>query len=70
MAKRKSTSKRTHIVERDSGWAVKKEGAKRASKVYATKDKAVKGAAKSRKAGSDLVIHKKDGSIKRYVKSK
>ena len=69
MAK-KSSSKRTHVVKRDSGWAVKKEGAQRATKLYKTKEQAVKGAEKSSKSGSALVIHKKDGSIQKYVKSK
>jgi hypothetical protein len=65
-----SSPKRTHVVKRDSGWAVKKEGTKRATKVYTTKEQAVKGAEKSRKSGSDVVIHKKDGSIQKWVKSK
>jgi hypothetical protein len=69
MAKKKLTPKRTHVVKRESGWAVKKEGAKRATKVYTTKEQAVKGAEKTRKSG-DVVIHKKDGSIQRWVKSK
>ena len=68
--KQSSSSKRTHVVKRDSGWAVKKEGAKRATKVYTTKEQAVKGGQKDRKAGRDLVIHKKDGSIQKWEKSK
>lgn len=70
MAKKQSTSKRTHVVKRDSGWAVKKEGSQRATKVYKTKEQAVKGAEKSRKSGNDVVIHKKDGSIQQWKKSK
>ncbi len=70
MSKKNSPPKRTHVVKRDSGWAVKKEGAQRATKVYTTKEQAVKGAEKSRKAGSDVVIHKKDGSIQQWKKSK
>lgn len=68
--KQSSTSKRTHVVKRDSGWAVKKEGAQRATKIYTTKDAAVKDAEKSSKSGSDLVIHKKDGTIEKWIKSK
>jgi hypothetical protein len=67
---RTSSSKRTHVVKRDSGWAVRKEGAKRATRVYKTKEQAIKGAEKSCDSGSDLVIHKKDGSIQKYKKSK
>ncbi len=66
----KQSPKRTHVVKRDSGWAVKKEGAKRASKVYTTKEEAVKGAQIDKKSGRDLVIHKKDGSIQKWEKSK
>lgn len=61
---------RAHIVKRETGWAVKKEGASRAVKLYSTKDEAVKGAQKLKKSGSDLVIHKKDGSIEKWEKSK
>ena len=70
MAKKPTPPKRTHVVKRDSGWAVKKEGAQRATKVYTTKEQAVKGAEKSRKSGSDVVVHKKDGSIQKWKKSK
>lgn len=70
MVKKQSTSKRTHVVKRDSGWAVKKEGAQRASKVYKTKGDAIKGARSSSRSGSELVIHKKDGSIQKWEKSK
>jgi hypothetical protein len=50
------------VISRDDGWAVKKEGNTKASKVYSTKAAAVKGAKRSSK-GHDLVIHNKDGSI-------
>ncbi len=70
MAKKKNTTpKRTHVVKRDSGWAVKKEGTKRASKVHKTKDEAIKDARRQKKSGSDVVIHKKDGSIQKWEKS-
>lgn len=65
-----SALKRTHVVKRDSGWAVKKEGTQRASRVFKTKEEAVKGAQKYKKSGSDVVIHKKDGSIQKWEKSK
>jgi len=70
MAKESSSPKRTHVVKRESGWAVKKEGAQRATKVYTTKEQAVRGTEKLLKSGSDIVIHKKDGSIQKWVKSK
>jgi len=64
MAKRSasSTNKRIHVISRKGGWAVKKEGNIKASKVYSTKAAAVKGAKKTSK-GHYVVIHKKDGSI-------
>jgi len=39
--KKNPTSKRTHVVKRDTGWAVKKEGTKRASRVHRTKNEAI-----------------------------
>ncbi len=64
MAKRSasSRSKRIHVISRDGGWAVKKEGNTRASKVYSTKAAAIEGAKRSSK-GHQVVIHKRDGSI-------
>jgi hypothetical protein len=46
MAKKSTSSKneRIHVISRNGGWAVKKEGSSRASKIYSTKDAAVKGA--------------------------
>lgn len=66
MEKKLSTLNRAHVIKRGLGWAVKKEGAKRATKVYTTKEKAVREAEKNRKSGSDVVIHKKDGSIQEW----
>jgi hypothetical protein len=60
---------RTHVIKRDSGWAVKRQGTKRASKVYPTQEEAIKGAKKMIKS-SDVVIHKRDGSIREWIKSK
>ena len=57
-----SNSKKVHVISRNGGWAVKKEGNSRASKIYSTKDATVTGARSSSK-GSDVVVHKKDGSI-------
>lgn len=71
MAKRESKdNNRTHVVKRESGWAVKKEGAQKATKVYKTKEQAVKGTEKDRAQGRDVVVHKKDGSIEKWIKSK
>jgi hypothetical protein len=62
-------TERTHIVKRDKGWAVKKEGSQRATKVYTTKEKAIEGAEKSLHSGIEIIIHKKDGSIQKWKKA-
>lgn len=61
-------TKRVHVISRDSGWAVKKEGASRASRVYESKEKAVESAKKLQKSGHDVIVHKRDGSIQRWEK--
>jgi hypothetical protein len=69
---RKSTSNKNskiHVISRKGGWAVKKEGNTKASKIYGTKDAAVKGASRSSK-GHDVVVHRKDGSIEKWQKAK
>ena len=63
-------TERAHIVKRESGWAVKKEGNEKASKVYKTKDEAIQDAEKLRDKGTDVIIHKGDGSIQDWKKSK
>ena len=63
-------TQRAHVVKRESGWAVKKEGNEKASKVYRTKEEAIQGAEKLREKGSDVVIHKGDGSIQDWKKSR
>ncbi|MBI1224655.1 MAG: DUF2188 domain-containing protein [Bacteroidetes bacterium] len=62
--------KRVHIISRhNEGWAVKKQGASRALKVYPTKDDALFGAFPYLQLGYDLVIHRKDGSVEQYKKA-
>lgn len=61
-------SKRAHIIKRDSGWAVKKEGNAKATRVFKTQDDAVKNAQKLRSSGHDVIVHKRDGSIKNWQK--
>ena len=54
-----------HVLPRKTGWAVQREGARRASSVHGTKEEAVRQArsyAASRKP-SRLVIYKKDGAV-------
>ncbi|MCD6105173.1 MAG: DUF2188 domain-containing protein [Thermosipho sp. (in: Bacteria)] len=63
-------SKRYHVTKRGDGWAVKREGSKKASKVHKTKEGAKKDAQKYREKGNDVVIHKKDGTIEKWQKKK
>ena len=63
-------SMRKHIVKRESGWAIKQEGASRASKIYPKKDDAIEAARKYLEKGFEIIIHKKDGSIEEWLKSK
>ena len=57
--------KNVHVVKHDDGWAVKKEGNRRASSVHRTQREAIdsgKEAAKGERA--ELVIHGRDGKIR------
>lgn len=57
-----------HVVPNASGngWAVKRGGASRASKLFNTKKEAEQaGREISRNQGTELVIHGKDGKIQR-----
>ena len=64
-----TNSGRVHVVSSKDGWAVKKEGAKRATVVKSTKEGAVK-AANNIKSAKRVVVHKKDGTIQKNTKRK
>lgn len=56
--------KSNHVVPSSSGWSVKKSGAERASRTFATKDKAVQyGRELSRNEKTELFVHKSNGMI-------
>lgn len=58
------TKKSTHVVPRNVGWAVKKEGASRASKNFTTQADAVKFAKQlAQKEKAELYVHRRDGTI-------
>jgi len=60
------TTRKTHHVvpSTDGGWSVRKGGALRASRHFEKKDDAVHwGRQTSKRDGSDLYVHKKDGTI-------
>ena len=59
------TKKSTHVVPRNVGWAVKKEGASRASKNFTTQADAVKFAKQlAQKEKAELYVHRRDGTIR------
>lgn len=55
-----------HVVPSISGgWAVRRTGSERASKVFTTQEAAVKHARQlAKKDKSELYVHKKDGTIR------
>jgi len=63
----KSKKPSVHVVSRaEGGWAVKKNGAARASKTFDKKQPAVEwGRAASRKSKSEFYVHGKDGRIQK-----
>lgn len=62
-----SKNKQHHVQPHESGgWEVKKTGNEKASRVLPTKQDAEKtGREISKNQGTELVIHKKDGTIER-----
>lgn len=58
-------SKNKHITPHENGWAVKGEGAKRASSIHRTQDEAIdRGREITRNQGGELFIHGRDGRIR------
>ncbi|MAF76047.1 MAG: hypothetical protein CMF17_09380 [Idiomarinaceae bacterium] len=62
-----SQGKRVHVISHDRGWAVLREGAKRADRIFAKKTDAIT-RAKSSRTATEVVIHKADGTIDRWEK--
>jgi Uncharacterized protein conserved in bacteria (DUF2188) len=61
---------RVHVIKRGNGWALKRQGATKATKVFETKAAAVEAAQKMLASGFDLIIHKIDGSVEQWKKAK
>jgi len=58
-------AKNTWVTRHDDGWAVKKEGAERASSIHRTQAAAIKAATpKARNTGGDVIIQGRDGKIR------
>jgi uncharacterized protein YdaT len=59
------SKKNVHVVPRDGGWAVQKEGNQRASKVTTTQKEAIGvGREMAKNERSELVVHGQDGRIR------
>jgi len=55
-----------HITRRARGWAVKRTGAQRASKVYRTQAQAERvGRLRARRTRAELVVHGRNGRIRK-----
>ena len=54
-----------HVVPHDEGWAVKGEGNSRATGIFDTQEEAIRRAKEiARNYGSDVIIHRRDGTIR------
>ena len=54
-----------HVIPEDGGWAVRKQGAARVTKVFNTQNEAVQFARTlAKKNSGELFIHKADGTIR------
>jgi uncharacterized protein YdaT len=59
------SGKNQHVIPHQQGWAVKSEGASKASSVHETQKEAIdRGREISRKQGTELLIHGRDGRIR------
>ncbi len=61
---------RVHIIKREEGWAVKKEGGQKASRVYESKKDAEEHSQSYREKGHDVIVHRRDGSVEKWEKAK
>lgn len=61
-----SKGKRVHVISHDKGWAVKREGAKKADRIFEKKTDAID-RARSSSTATKVAIHKKDGTIDKWA---
>ncbi|KAF1677591.1 DUF2188 domain-containing protein [Bacillus sp. SKDU12] len=61
--------KAEHVIKHKNGWAVKAEGAKRASDIKETKEDAIERAKEiAAHKGTEVIVHLADGSVQRKIK--
>ena len=61
---------RYNIFSNGESWALKREGASRATKIYKKKADAKNGAKPFRNRGFEIVVHKENGMIEEWLKGK
>lgn len=63
-----SAGKSLHVVPQSEGWAVKRQGSVRASRLFSTQAEAIKAATKTaQNSQSEVVIHGRSGAIRQKV---
>ena len=67
MSKCRPVENRVHVLTNKNGWAIKREGASKASKVFHTKEAAVNRAIRLRSA-RNVIVHNKNGAIANWRK--
>lgn len=60
---------RVHIVSSGNVWRVKREGNQRATRTFGTQKEAIAYTGRTM-SSCDVVVHKKDASISRWIKGK
>ena len=60
---------RYHVIPQKGSWAVKREGAKRATKVVSNKSTAVSIAKGIVSSSSGVTVHRRDGTVERRIKT-
>jgi hypothetical protein len=60
------SSKTTHVISKDDGWAIFPEGSPRASSVFSTQKEALTAAKDllQKQTSGQIVVHGRDGSIR------
>ena len=62
-----SRKPRVHIIYRGDGWAVKKEGTAKAYRILRTQKEAINFAKRNYSQGTEIIVHRKDGSILKWL---
>lgn len=59
-----------HVISRNNGWVVKREGASKAAGVFSTKNDAERASDKFRDKSYDVIVHKADGTISEWKRGR